>query len=93
MALLAGIGVSAVTACASDKRESDTVDSDTVDSNAGDSDTGDSDATGETTASGSAGPAVLMVIRHAEKPTGSGAPYGITSDGTQNSHSPELMAG
>jgi hypothetical protein len=80
MALLAGIGVSAVTACASDKRESDTVDSNT----------GEADVTGETTASrsrGSAGPAVLMVIRHAEKPTGSGAPYGITANGTQDSHS------
>jgi len=30
---------------------------------------------------------VLMIIRHAEKPVGSGAPYGITADGVQDAHS------
>jgi hypothetical protein len=33
------------------------------------------------------GPDVLMIIRHAEKPTGSGTPYGVTATGAQDSHS------
>ncbi|MEY9886626.1 hypothetical protein ABIA35_002259 [Catenulispora sp. MAP12-49] len=36
---------------------------------------------------GGGGMDVLMIIRHAEKPTGSGAPYGLTADGTQDAHS------
>ncbi|MFI9273345.1 hypothetical protein ACIGXM_21880 [Kitasatospora sp. NPDC052896] len=38
-------------------------------------------------ASSSAGPQVLMMIRHAEKPTGSGSPYGVTSDGDKDDKS------
>lgn len=30
---------------------------------------------------------VLMIIRHAEKPVGSGASYGVTADGVQDPHS------
>ncbi|WP_228554415.1 hypothetical protein [Catenulispora pinisilvae] len=41
----------------------------------------------EAATAGHGGLNVLMIIRHAEKPTGSGAPYGLTSDGTQDSHS------
>ena len=37
--------------------------------------------------SAAAGPDVIMIIRHAEKPTGSGAPYGITADGKKDSES------
>ena len=37
--------------------------------------------------SGPGGPDVIMIIRHAEKPTGSGAPYGITADGKRDSES------
>ncbi|MBS2533438.1 hypothetical protein KGQ20_11710 [Catenulispora sp. NF23] len=56
---------------------------------------GGTGSTGSTSAGGQAEAApaghgglnVLMIIRHAEKPTGSGAPYGLTSDGTQDSHS------
>jgi hypothetical protein len=62
MAVLAGIGVSAVTGCASGQPES-------------------------AAAGNGEEPGVLMVIRHAEKPAGSGAPYGITADGAQDSHS------
>ena len=36
---------------------------------------------------GGGGMDVLMIIRHAEKPTGSGAPYGLTADGVQDDHS------
>ncbi|MFF7636081.1 hypothetical protein ACFZB9_23480 [Kitasatospora sp. NPDC008050] len=33
------------------------------------------------------GSSVIMIIRHAEKPTGSGAPYGVTDQGTKDSES------
>jgi hypothetical protein len=80
MTVLAGVGVSAVTVGASGKRDSDATGSHAT----------RPDATAVTTAfrsGGSDGPGVLMVIRHAEKPTGSGAPYGVTADGTKDSHS------
>jgi hypothetical protein len=38
-------------------------------------------------ASGSGGPHTIMVIRHAEKPTGSGSPDGVTPEGKKDSKS------
>jgi len=73
MTVLAGAGVSAVTACSGGGHSASAA---------------ESAASGQVTVSrGGAGLSVLMVIRHAEKPTGSGKPYGITADGKQDSHS------
>ena len=47
----------------------------------------DGPATSLTAATGASGPHTLMLIRHAEKPTGSGAPYGVTPDGKKDSKS------
>src|SRR5438067_4510936 len=38
-------------------------------------------------AAGGSGPAVILLIRHAEKPDGSGKPYGITIDGERSNGS------
>ncbi|MDF3288968.1 hypothetical protein [Streptomyces silvisoli] len=44
-------------------------------------------STASTAQVGSGGPDMLMIIRHAEKPTGSGAPYGVTDAGEKDDKS------
>ncbi|HEX3779923.1 MAG TPA: histidine phosphatase family protein [Pseudonocardiaceae bacterium] len=41
----------------------------------------------QTTTAAQAGDALIMIVRHAEKPTDSGKPYGVTPDGTKDDHS------
>lgn len=53
----------------------------------GDSDPGRASVTASTSVARSTGPRLIMIIRHAEKPDGSGTPYGITADGVRDDES------